>query len=176
MRLRRPSSLRGWIALCYGAVGVGLLPWAFWLSASLPPTHHSAHWDVAWSGFDVGLAACFCGTALAAHRRAVGWVAALAAATGTMLIVDAWFDLVLESRGNEFGTALFEALVFELPTAFICFWIAFRTERFIAHVVDRALHLPPPGEGAPEGDLVRVLEVTPDGEAAREPRDADPPT
>jgi hypothetical protein len=168
MNLRRPSSLREWVALGYGAAGIGLLPWAFWLSASLPPTHHSAHWDLAWSGFDVGLAACFCGTAIAAHRRAIGWAGTFAAATGTMLVVDAWFDVILESRGNELGTALTEALVFELPAAAVCFWIAFRTERFVS----RALHLSPAGEGAAEGDLVRVLEVPADGEPAREPGDA----
>ena len=175
MRLRRPSSLREWVALGYGAVGVGLLPWAFWLSSSLPPTHHSAHWDLAWSGFDVGLATCFCATAVAAYKRAIAWVGAFAAATGTMLIVDAWFDIVLESRGNEVGIALFEGFVFELPTAAVCFWIAFRTERFISQVVDQALHLPAAGEGAPESDLVGVLEVASDWEAAGEPRDADAP-
>src|SRR5919199_2721208 len=37
-----------------------------------------------------------------------------------------------------------------------------------------SLHLAAPGERAAEGDLVRVLEVAADGEAAREPRDADP--
>ena len=169
MRLRRPSSLGEWVALGFGAVGLGLLPWALWLSSSLPETHQSAHWDLAWSGFDAFLAVCFCGTALAAYRRAIAWVGVFAAATGTLLIVDAWFDVILESRGNELGTAIFEAVAFELPTAAVCFWIAFRTERFVS----RALHLAPAGEGAPEGDLVRVLEVPADGEAAREPGDAD---
>ena len=172
MRLRRPSSLREWVALAYGAVGIGLLPWAFWLSSSLPATHHSAHWDLAWSGFDVGLAACFCGTAVAAHRRAIAWAGAFAAATGTMLIVDAWFDVILESHGNELGTALFEAIVFELPAAGACFWIAFRTERFVS----RALHLSPAGERPAERDLVGVLEVPADGEPAREPGDANAST
>jgi hypothetical protein len=172
MRLRRPSSLREWVALAYGAAGIGLLPWAFWLSSSLPSTHHSAHWDLAWSGFDVGLAACFCGTAVTAYRRAVGWAGAFAAATGTMLIVDAWFDVVLESHGNEFGTAIVLAVVFELPAAAFCFWIAFRTET----LVSRALHLAPAGERAAEGDLVGVLEVAADGEPAGEPRDADAAT
>jgi hypothetical protein len=169
MRLRRPSTLREWVALGYGAAGIGLLPWAFWLSSSLPNTHHSAHWDVAWSGFDVGLAACFCATALAAYRRAVAWAGAFAAATGTMLIVDAWFDVLLESHGNELSTAIVLAVVFELPAAAVCFWIAFRTESFVSQV----LHLAPTGQGAPEGDLVGVLEVTADGEPTREPRDAD---
>jgi hypothetical protein len=158
--------------LVFGAVGIGLLPWAVWLSASLPPSHHSAHWDVAWSGFDVGLAACFCGTAIAAYRRSP-WVGALAAATGTLLLTDAWFDVILESHGNEAGTAVLEAVVFEIPTAVLCFWIAYRTERFLARVVQQALHLAPAGERATQSDLVGVLEVAPDGEPAREPRDAD---
>jgi hypothetical protein len=169
MRLRRPLSLRGWVALGYGAVGIGLLPWAFWLSSSLPATHQSAHWDLAWSVFDVGLAACFCGTAIAAYRRAIAWAGAFAAATGTLLVVDAWFDVILESHGNERGTAIFEAVVFELPAAAVCFWIAFRTERFVS----RALHLAPAGERAAEGDLVGVLEVPADWKPAREPGDAD---
>jgi hypothetical protein len=170
--LRRPSSLREWVVVAYATVGIGLLPWAFWLSASLPPSHHSAHWDIAWSGFDVGLAICFCATAFAAHRRSP-WVGALAAATGTLLLTDAWFDVVLESHGSEEATALFEAFAFELPAAAVCFWIAYRTERLLARVVGQGLHLTPAGEGAAEGDLVGVLEVPADREPAREPRDAD---
>ena len=152
----------------FGAAGVGLLPWAVWLSTSLPPRHHSAHWDVAWSGFDVGLAVCFCGTAISAYRRSP-WLGAFAAATGTLLLTDAWFDVVLESHGNEEMTAVFEALVFELPTAALCYWIAYRTERFIAI----ALHLTPARKRTAKGDLVGVLEIASDGESAREPRDAD---
>ncbi len=154
--------------IAYGAIGIGLLPWAVWLSASLPSEHHSAHWDIAWSGFDVGLAVAFCGTAVAAHRRSP-WVGVFAAATGTLLLTDAWFDVILESHGSEASTAIFEAVAFEIPVAAFCFWIAYRTERFIS----RALHLAPAGEGAAEGDLVGVLEVAPDGEPAGEPRDAD---
>ena len=172
MRLRRPSSLREWVAFAYGAVGLGLLPWAFWLSSALPANHHSAHWDLAWSGFDIGLAACFCGTAVAASRRAPAWVGAFAAATGTMLVTDAWFDVLLESHGSERGTSIFLAVVFELPAALVCFWIAFRTERFVS----RALHLSPTRERAPEGHLVSVFEVAADGEPAREPGDAHAPS
>ena len=171
--MRRPLSLREWVAVGYGAAGLALLPWAFWLSASLPATHHSAHWDLAWSGFDVGLAACFCATAVAAYRHAVGWAGAFAAATGTMLVIDAWFDVILESHGSELATALVEAFVFELPLAVVCFWIAFRTERLVSQVIDGSLHLAPAGQRTAERDLVGVLEVSADGEPAREPGDAD---
>ena len=158
--------------ILYGLAGLGLLPWALWLSESLKPRHRAEHWDLAWSGFDTGLAVLFLLTAVAAHRRSP-WVPALAAATGTLLVTDAWFDVLLESHAGERRNAVLLAVFIELPTAAVCFWIAQRTERFLARALGQALHLAPARESAPESDLVGVLEVAPDGEAAREPRDAD---
>ncbi len=174
----RLRTQRDWIAPVFGAIGVALVPWAIWLSASLPPRHLTHRWDVAWTGFDIVLAACFVGTAVAAWRRSA-WVAALAAATGTLLVMDAWFDVVLESRGSETRAAVIEAVVAELPVAALCFWIAYRTERFLTLAVGVALgredpsHLAAARQRAAEGDLVGVLEVAPDREAARKARDAD---
>ena len=160
--------------IAYAAFGLGLLPWTIWLSTSLEPRHVTTSWDIAWSGFDTGLALMFVLTAVAAYRRSP-WVGALAAATGTLLVTDAWFDIVLESHSDERRNSIILALVAELPIAGLCFWIAYRTERFLAMVVEQALHLAPAAEGPTQSDLVGVLEVTPDGEAAREPRDADAP-
>jgi hypothetical protein len=171
---RRPSSLREWVVVVFAGVGVALLPWTLWLSASLKPHHETEHWDLAWSGFDTGLAMLFLATAFAAHRRSP-WVGALAAATGTLLVTDAWFDIVLESHADELRQSILLAVIAELPMAAFCFWIAYRTERFLAMVVDRALHLTPAGERPTQGDFVGVLEVTPDGQPAREPSDADAP-
>ena len=176
----RPSTLRVWVVLVFGAIGVGLLPWAIWLSASLEPHHVTGRWDIAWSGFDTGLALLFLLTAFAAYRRSP-WVGALAAATGTLLVTDAWFDVVLESHADELRQSLVLAFAVELPLAAFCFWTAHRTERFLAKVVEAAAgsgaasHLASAGEGASESDLVGVLEVTPDGETAGEPGDADTP-
>jgi hypothetical protein len=169
---RRPSSLREWVVVVYAAIGLGLLPWTITLASSLKPHHVTESWDLAWTGFDCALAVMFLATAYAAYRRSP-WVAALAAATGTMLVTDAWFDIVLESHADERRTAVILALAAELPTAALCFWIAHRTERFLALAVEQALHVAPAGESAAEGDLVGVLEVAADGKAAREPRDAD---
>ena len=163
----------------FGAIGLGLLPWTLWLSASLKPHHATEHWDIAWAGFDTGLAAAFVLTALAAWQRSP-WVSAAAAATGTLLVADAWFDIVLESHSEVRWAVLF-AVCGELPLAAVCFWIAYRTERFLAQIVDAARghgavsHLAASGEGAAEGDLIGVLEVTPHGQTAREPGDADAP-
>jgi hypothetical protein len=170
---RRPSSLREWVVIVYGLIGLALLPWTLWLSQSLKPHHVTNRWDLAWSGFDTGLALLFLLTAFAAHHRSP-WVGALAAATGTLLVTDAWFDVVLESHADEMRNALILAAFAELPTAAFCFWIAYRTERFLARAVQQ-LHLAAPGQRPAERDFVGVLEVASDGETAREPGDADAP-
>jgi hypothetical protein len=157
------------------------LPWTIWLAQSLSPHHETNSWDLAWSGFDTGLALLFLATALAAYKRSP-WVGALAAATGTLLVTDAWFDIVLESHADERLYSIVLAAFAELPVAAFCFWIAYRTERFLAEIVDEALgrgtasHLAATGQGPAEGDLVGVLQVAPDGEPTREARDADAAT
>jgi hypothetical protein len=170
----RPTTLRHWVIGVFAAIGVGLFPWTIWLSASLKPRHVTEHWDLAWSGFDMGLSAVFLLTAFAAWRRSP-WVGALAAATGTLLLTDAWFDIVLESHSDELWKAVYLAVFAELPLAAVCFWIAYRTERFLALLVREALHVSPAAEGPTQSDLIGVLEVTPDGQPAGEAGDADPP-
>jgi hypothetical protein len=169
----RLGSLRQLVMVVFTLVGVGLLPWTIWLSSSLSSHHETQRWDLAWSGFDSGLAISFLLTAFAAWRRSP-WVGALAGATGTLLVTDAWFDIVLESHADELRNAIYLAVLAELPIAALCYWIAYRTERFLALVVDQALHLATARERPTESDLVGVLEVTPDGETAREPGDAGP--
>jgi hypothetical protein len=164
-------TLRRFIVLGFGGAGIAMLPWTVWLSASLNPHHVTERWDLAWSGFDSGLAILFLATAAAAYRRSP-WVAALSAATGTLLVTDAWFDIVLESHAAELRTAIYLAVFAELPVAGLCFWIAYRAERFLARAVEQ-LHLAPARKGAAERDLVGVLEIAADGEPAGEPRDAD---
>jgi hypothetical protein len=167
---RRPSTLREWVMLLFGAVGIGLLPWTIWLAGSLRPTHESPRWDIAWSGFDGTLALLFLLTAFAAWRRSL-WVGVAAGATGSLLVTDAWFDVILSSDTDELRTALFLAAVAELPAAAVCFWIAYRTEHFLARVVGS--HLAATQKSPPESDLVGIFKVSADGEAARESRHPD---
>jgi hypothetical protein len=170
----RPSTLREWVAVVFGAIGVGLLPWTILLAHWLPAKHESVRWDLAWSGFDTALALSFLATSVAAWRRSP-WVGAFASATATLLLTDAWFDVILESHSDELRISIATALFGELPAAAFCLWIAFRTERFLARMVGEArLHLPAARQGTAEGDLVGVLEVAADREAAGKPGDADP--
>jgi predicted branched-subunit amino acid permease len=129
--------VRRFAALVFGVAGIALLPWTVWLSASLPPHHRSANWDLAWSGFDSALAVLFLATAFAAWRRRA-WLPAVAAATGALLIADAWFDVLLESRSDDRAVALVEAFAAELPLAALCFAVAYLTSRDARQAPDRA--------------------------------------
>jgi hypothetical protein len=168
----RPTRLRLWVIGVFTVIGLGMLPWTIWLSASLKAHHETVHWDLAWSGFDTGLAVAFLLTAFAAWRKSP-WVGTLAAATGTLLVTDAWFDIVLESHSDELRNAIYLAVFAELPLAAVCFWIAYRTERFLALIVEQVLHLASAAERPSQSDLIGVLEVTPDGQPAGEPGHAD---
>jgi hypothetical protein len=167
---RRPSTLREWVILLFGAAGLGLVPWTIWLAGTLRPTHESPRWDIAWSGFDAALTLLFLSTAYAAWRRSP-WVGVAAGATGSLLVTDAWFDIILSSDNDELRTALVLAAVAELPAAAVCFWIAYRTEHFLARVFGS--HLAATQKSPPESDLVGIFKVTTDGEPAREARHPD---
>jgi hypothetical protein len=124
------------IALMLGTIAVLLIPWTLWLTFTLPTRHLTHHYRLAWVGFDVFLAAAFGATAIAA-LRASEWLQPLAALTGTMLLCDAWFDVVTSTGGDELGRAVLEALFAELPLAALCAWIVLDTKRFHDAVLRR---------------------------------------
>ena len=111
---------RRWAAVVLTVLGIGLLPWAFWLGHWLPSRKVAEHWDLAWVAFDLVLAVSLLGTALALVRQS-DWLRSLAAATGALLLADAWFDVITASTSNERWFAIGLALGAELPLAGICF-------------------------------------------------------
>jgi hypothetical protein len=115
------------------ATAVALVPWTLWLTVTLPARHVTEHYDVAWTGFDVALAAAFGLTAWAALRGSRA-LAPLAAATAAMLLCDAWFDIVTSQGGGERVEAVLEAVFAELPLAALCVFVAYDVERFHASV------------------------------------------
>jgi hypothetical protein len=114
-------------------VAIGLIPWTLWLTFSLPDRHVTDRYDLAWVGFDIALAAAFGATAWAAIRSP-RWLVAFAAVTGTMLVCDAWFDVVTSTGGGELTEAVVEAVFAELPLAAVCGYIVYDVERFRAQV------------------------------------------
>jgi hypothetical protein len=122
-------ALPAWMSILLGAVGVALVPWTLWLTFSLPSRHTTEHYDVAWVGFDVALAAAFAASSVAVIRGST-WLEVSAAVTGTLLVCDAWFDVVTSTGGSEKVEAVLEACFAELPLAAVCAWIVWDAERF----------------------------------------------
>jgi hypothetical protein len=117
-----------WVTPVLAATTVGLVPWTLWLTFSLPARHVSEHYDLAWVGFDIGLFTAFAATGWSIVRSSK-WLVPLAAATGAMLLCDAWFDVVTAGRSDR-GEAVAEALLAEIPLAALCAFIVVDTERF----------------------------------------------
>ena len=118
--------MRRWVPPILALIGLGLVPWAIWLTTVLPSHEVADHWDLAWGGFDLLLAAALLATAVAAWRGSP-LLEAAAACTGTLLIVDAWFDL-LTSGDHDLPYAIVLAIVAELPLAAFCLWIVIDSE------------------------------------------------
>jgi hypothetical protein len=112
-----------WVAPLALTVAAALIPWTGWLLVTLPDRAIADHWAIAWAGFDVALCALLAGTAWALLRRSL-WTASLASAVATMLVIDAWFDVMTSSSRTDLAIAIGGALVIELPLAVGCLWIA----------------------------------------------------
>jgi hypothetical protein len=125
-----------WMTRLLGLVAIGLVPWIFYLTFSLPSRHVTFHYDLAWVGFDIALTASFAVTAWAVARGSQ-WLVPLAAVTGTMLVCDAWFDVVTSQSGGEMWEAIAEAALAELPLAAVCGFIVYDAETFLAATVNR---------------------------------------
>jgi uncharacterized membrane protein len=102
-----------------------LVFWTLALAYRLPARHTTDHWDVAWVGFDIALAAALAATGWGILRRA-RWATPAAAIAATLLLCDAWFDTVLANGRDEQVEALLEALLVEVPLALLCLWLAIR--------------------------------------------------
>ncbi len=128
-----PSPVPRWVAPAFGILALATIIWTAYLSMSLPLHAHTRHYRLAWVGFDLGLAVLLVATAFLAWRGN-RHVDLTATATATVLVVDAWFDVVTAPRGD-LPEAVLQALLAELPLALVCVWIALHVDR----VIDRRL-------------------------------------
>ncbi|MFL5953200.1 MAG: hypothetical protein ACJ76I_03720 [Gaiellaceae bacterium] len=122
-----------WVVPLFALAGVVLVPWVLFLVSTLPSTHASAHWDIAWAGFDVALAVLLLCVAFAAWRRSP-WLEGVATAAAALLLVDAWFDILTSSSRMELGVSIGEAALVEVPLALACLLLARDAERVLARL------------------------------------------
>jgi HAD superfamily hydrolase (TIGR01490 family) len=116
-----------WVATVFVLMAIFLLPWTVVLGVTLPARHGTAHYDVAWTGFDIALAAALLGVGIGVAKRAT-WLQGIAAAAATLLICDAWFDVLSSTSRHEIVIALLLALFVELPIAAACLFLAHHAE------------------------------------------------
>ena len=116
-----------WAGPAFALFSLILLPWIAYLAYSLPSRQVSADYDVAWAGFDVMLLAALAGTGYFALRRS-RYLAAAATAAATLLVVDAWFDVMTTLPGQRLEPVVLAALV-ELPLASVCAWLSLHTQQ-----------------------------------------------
>ncbi|XVQ09050.1 hypothetical protein ACQP1W_41935 [Spirillospora sp. CA-255316] len=107
------------------AGGVALVPWMGVLAARLPSTTQVSNWSVAWIGLDAALAAGLIATGTLMARGDVRH-SLTAAATASLLVMDAWFDVATAPEGPGRTTALALAVGAELPMAAVCAALAVR--------------------------------------------------
>ena len=84
-------------ALLYAAAAVLLIPWTVYLAVTLPRRDIDTHYRGAWVGFDILLVTAIVLTAYYAFRMDAR-VQLPAMATATLLVVDAWFDVMTAGR------------------------------------------------------------------------------
>jgi hypothetical protein len=158
----RPLDVVGGV---FALAALVLVPWIIFLVRMLPSDHRSAHWDIAWGGFDIALALLLLSVAVAAWRRSP-WLEGAATAAATLLFVDAWFDILTASTRPELIVASAEASLVELPLAALCFLVARSAERRLGRATRRHDTYGLVTESARSG------QVTPNERLHRESREA----
>jgi hypothetical protein len=116
------------VGAAFAAGAVAMVPWMLMLSRTLPDSTRARHWSLAWLGFDAVLAVGLAATGWFAWRRHRALVVT-ATATGTLLVVDAWFDVLTAAPGGELTRALLLAGCCELPVAACCLAVALTAHR-----------------------------------------------
>jgi hypothetical protein len=132
------SEVSRWVAPAFICCSVVLIPWVVYLGFSLPTRQVSSHYDVAWVGFDVLELIALGATGYFALRRS-RYLALASASAATLLVCDAWFDVLTSPRHQILGAVILAAVI-ELPLAGVCGWLSFHTERLAERRVSVVPH------------------------------------
>jgi hypothetical protein len=117
-----------WLGLVFLLLAALTLGWVVELWATLPYRDVSAHYRLAWVGFDAMLAFVLWRTGWLAWRGR-DHVELPAVAAATLLVVDMWFDIVTSSHPKDRLLAIASAVLVEVPLAVLCLWIARNAEQ-----------------------------------------------
>lgn len=149
-----------WVVVFFVGGALVLIPWIVLMFTVPQLVNVSRRWELVWGGFDCFLVLGFAVTAFRLITRSPRG-AVTAAMTGTMLLIDAWFDVLTTHRGSQVVSILM-AVFAEIPCALICFYVSRRIVALFEQAKDylagagfrvRGGQLVPP-EGFPSGESV----------------------
>jgi hypothetical protein len=129
LRRRRQLGLLVLMGCC-----IFLAVWIAILMLELPRQFTASHWRGVWVGLDIAELAGFAATAWASWRQRQVLIFCMVF-TGTLLLGDAWFDLVLDYGSSGFTMSVLSAVFAELPLALLLFTGARRLVRATVEVV-----------------------------------------
>ena len=134
--ITKVKTVPSWVGPAFAILALGTVPWVIFLAVTLPRHATFAHYRGVWVGFDTALVIVLALTGFLAWRGRPQ-VALASTAAATMLLVDAWFDVMTTPRGHGWLMSLALAVLVELPLAAICLWIALHASIVIEHRVIR---------------------------------------
>jgi hypothetical protein len=138
-----------WVVAFFLGCAVVLIPWIVLMFTVPRAVNVPPHWVLVWGGFDCFLVLGFAVTAFRLITRSPRG-AVTSAMTGTMLLIDAWFDVLTTHRGGQVVSILM-ALFAEIPCALICFYVSRRIVSLFEQAKD---HLAAAGFQVRAGRLV----------------------
>jgi hypothetical protein len=107
--------------------------WTVYIGWRLPRHYVANHWALAWVGLDVAQIVLLLLAAWAAWRgRAL--LILFASSAGTLLLLDAWFDVTTARNGGFLQSLLF-AVILEVPSAIVLFWITWRSIKELSNSI-----------------------------------------
>jgi hypothetical protein len=118
------------------AAAMFLIPWVLYLELVLPTHYEAYHWRGAWVGFDIGLVAFLAATAILGFRRS-HLLSIAAFATGVLLLVDVWFDIMTASPHDR-STSIITGVCGNIPLALILMGIGIQIGRRIYQLAEKA--------------------------------------
>jgi hypothetical protein len=119
------------LARLFAVCGVLLVPWVGVLIEQLHGHAGKRSFASSWVGLDVLEAVCLLTVAYLLSRRSRATSPA-AAATATILCMDAWFDTMSAAPKLPYAESLVMACFIELPLAALLAWIAWRALEWAA--------------------------------------------
>jgi hypothetical protein len=114
------------LALVFGAAAALLVAWTAVLGSVLRTQASVANWSLAWVGLDLAEAVTLLSCAVLIRRRSP-LLSPVAAASATLIVVDAWFDVLTSANDRHWYVSVALALIVEIPGAVICGLISWRS-------------------------------------------------